>query len=176
MSDAFSVDVAKHLAAMRRYARSLVRDPVAADDLVQQALLRGIEGAASFRQGGSLKSWLLSIVHNQFISGQRHAAVERRGLAGLADVARDAVQEGDQEQALLLRDVSDRFAALPEPQRAVLHLIAIEGLSYRETADALSIPIGTVMSRLGRARAALRSVGDLPEGRRLRLVGGHDAD
>lgn len=175
MSDAFSVDVAKHLAAMRRYARSLVHDAVAADDLVQQSLLRGIEGASTFRHGASLKSWLLAIVHNQFISGRRHAAVERRGLEGLAQARSDDVNEGEQEQALLLRDISARFAALPEPQRAVLHLVAIEGLSYRETADALSIPIGTVMSRLGRARAALRDAGSLPDEPRLRLIGGRDA-
>ena len=179
MREAFSANVMQQVAAMRRYARTLTRDDGAADDLVQQALLLAIERAESFRQGGSLKGWLLAIVHNQFVSGMRRAAVEKRGLDGLAAIPRDDMIGAGQEQAYHLQEVAERFAALPDTQRAVLHLIAIEGLSYRDAADALDIPIGTVMSRLARARAALRGAGDAERESReagLRIVGGRDVE
>lgn len=177
MREMFSANVAQQVAAMRRYARTLTRDDGAADDLVQQALLLAIERAETFRPSGSLKAWLLAIVHNQFVSGIRRAAVEKRGLDGLAALPRDEMVGAGQEQAYQLQEVAERFSALTDAQRSVLHLIAIEGLSYRDAADALDIPIGTVMSRLARARSALRGAGDAETESRnagLRIVGGRD--
>lgn len=157
---------------MRRYARALTRDGVEADDLVQQALLKAIEGRGSFRPGGSLKSWLLAIVHNQFISARRRAAVETRHRNSLD--GQDHVHDAGEEQRLYLQDVWRRFATLPEAQRAAIHLVAIEGLTYQEAADTLGLPIGTIMSRLSRARAALREPAAAADPA-LRLVGGRDA-
>lgn len=157
---------------MRRYARALTRDAVEADDLVQQALLKAIEGQASFRPDGSLKSWLLAIVHNQFVSARRRAEVETRHLHSLEE--QTGVHEAGEEQRLFLQDVYRRFAVLPEAQRAAIHLVAIEGLTYQEAADTLGLPIGTIMSRLSRARAALREPAAASE-RVVRLVGGRDA-
>lgn len=171
-----SLDVESHIASLRRYARALMRDDAGADDLVQEALLRAIERAATFRAGGSLRAWLTGILHNEFINSVRRQASEARRDRSLAELQGEAVSDGDQEHAVQLARLATRFHSLPEQQRAVMHLIAVEGLSYRETADAIGVPIGTVMSRLSRARAALRQEQAAPGGRQgLRIVGGEDA-
>lgn len=171
-----AIDVAEHLQAMRRYARSLVGNRADADDLVQQSLLRAHERAATFRPGASLKAWLLAILHNQFVSDRRRAAAESRALDELGHRLDRPAEEGERGQAMLLRDVAARLVALSEDQRAVLHLIAVEGLSYRQAADALGVPIGTIMSRLSRARQALREPAPAEPAQPLRIVGGKDAD
>ena len=169
------VDATEHLPGLRRYARALTQSATAADDLVQQTLLRAIEGAASFRAGAPLRPWLFAILHNEFVSGQRRSLSEQRALAELAqrEVAADRPSE---EQSALLRETAAQFQKLPEAQRAVLHLIAIEELSYQQAADVLGVPIGTVMSRLSRARGALRDAAErTPANRAMRIVGGTDA-
>lgn len=169
-------DVESHIPALRRYARALTRDDAGADDLVQEALLRAIERTATFRSGGSLRAWLAGILHNEFINSVRRQATEARRDQSLADVQGEAATVGGQEHAAQLAKLEVRFHALPEQQRAVMHLIAVEGLSYQETADAIGVPIGTVMSRLSRARAALRREESGSTGRPgLRIVGGEDA-
>jgi RNA polymerase sigma-70 factor (ECF subfamily) len=157
MTNSIPVDVVAHLDSLRRYARALTRDEAAADDLVQESLLRAIERAGTYRPGGSLRAWLAGIVHNRFVSGRRRQAAEARRNETLAGIRGEAVLDGEQEHAAQLALVAARFDALPDQQRAVLHLVAVEGLSYQEAATALDVPIGTVMSRLSRARAALRA-------------------
>jgi RNA polymerase sigma-70 factor, ECF subfamily len=170
-------DVHRCLDPLRRYARVLTRDAGAADELVQETLLRAYERAATFRRGAALKPWLLSILHNLHVGHRRRDAAEARALEAAAAQDARGAGEAEAEQAVLLREVGDRFRALPEAQAAVLHLVAVEGLSYREAADALDVPVGTVMSRLHRARAALREPGPpAEEGRALRLIGGKDAN
>lgn len=167
-------DVLGQLGALRRYARSLTRDGADAEDLVQDTLLRAYERRATFRRGGNLRSWLLSVLHNVFVDGtrsRRSEAARIDHMAGLADLA----QAAPQEHAVRLSQVRHAFLTLPEEQRAALHLVAIEGLSYQEAADTLSIPIGTLMSRIGRARAALRALEDGAVGSpSLKIVGGRD--
>ncbi len=179
-------DVLGQLASLRRYARSLARDDGDAEDLVHDALVRAYEKRGQFRSDGNLRAWLLSILHNTFIDGIR----ARRAGPGQLDRLSDSLAESrapDQEQAVRLADIRRTFMALPDEQRAALHLVAIEGLSYQEAAAALGIPVGTLMSRLGRGRAALRAIEDrdgterseparAPKERpaRLRLVGGAD--
>lgn len=181
-------DVLAQLAALRRYAWSLTRDQSRAEDLVHDALLRAYEGRRSFRSDGDLRRWLLSILHNTFVNDVRRRRAEE---ARIREVAGDAEPTAppQQEERVRLAEIRDAFFALPEDQRAALHLVTIEGLSYQEAADTLGIPVGTLMSRLGRARAALRAYehegGDgarsdragrhPPEsGPRFRLVGGSD--
>ncbi|MGA0595179.1 sigma-70 family RNA polymerase sigma factor [Enterovirga sp. CN4-39] len=149
-------DVAAELPSLRRYAQALTRDEGAADDLVQDALLRAFERRSTFRLGGNIRSWLLSVLHNVFVDGRRRAAAQRRGEAEAARLADVALPAG-QESAVRLAQVKQAFFSLPEEQRAALHLVAVEGLAYSEAAEALGIPVGTLMSRLGRARAALRA-------------------
>ena len=179
--------MAGDLAAMRRYARALARDTQEADDVVQDALVRAMERHETFRQQGGhggramqnrRRRWLLAIVHNVFISGLRRAAAEARRNERFAETLIASVDPG-QEQHARLAQVARAFSALSEHHRAVLHLVAIESLSYQEAADVLDVPIGTVMSRLARARAALKNENE--NGRtgrhpRLRVVGEDDDD
>lgn len=141
---------------LRRYARTLLRDPADADDLVQDCLERAIGRWHQRRPGCDTRAWLFAILHNLAMDRLRQAA--RRGphvrveQAGPAAMARAP----DQEQALHHREVLAALDGLPDDQRAVMLLVAVEDLSYAQAAEALGVPIGTVMSRLSRARARLR--------------------
>jgi RNA polymerase sigma-70 factor (ECF subfamily) len=149
-------DVIGLLGPLRRYARSLTRDESQAEDLVQDTLVRAYERHGSFRAGGNLRGWLLSILHNTFIDERRRRQAEARRMERIAEIA-DTTAPADQESRVRFQQIRQAFLSLPEEQRAALHLVAIEGLSYQEAAAALGIPIGTLMSRLGRGRAALRA-------------------
>jgi RNA polymerase sigma-70 factor (ECF subfamily) len=178
-------DVLANLAPMRRYARALTRDEIAAEDLVHDALVRAYEKRSTFRPGGDLRTWILSILHNTFIDSQRRLRAEQRRVSEAAELS-ESHFPASQDNAIRLQQIKQAFLRLPDEQRSVLHLIAIEGMKYQEAADTLGIPIGTLMSRLGRARAALRlfeeGVGNLPEVEpsaarksghpKLRVVGG----
>jgi len=155
MNDPKRTDVIGLLGPLRRYARSLTRDETQAEDLVQDTLVRAYERHGSFRSGGNLRGWLLSILHNTFIDGRRRQAAEARRLEQAVAMAETAAPPA-QESQVRFQQVQAAFLRLPDEQRAALHLVAIEGLPYQEAADALGIPVGTLMSRLGRARATLR--------------------
>lgn len=141
--------------ALRRYARTLLRDPANADDLVQDCLERVVTYWHQRRSAATARAWVFTILHNLAMSRLRQGA--RRGLSvPLEDVdegvmAQPPVQEHGLRQQELLRALE----RLPEEQRSVLLLVSVEDLSYAEAAQALDIPIGTVMSRLARAREKL---------------------
>jgi RNA polymerase sigma-70 factor (ECF subfamily) len=176
-------DVMAQLPALRRYGLVLTRDPAETEELVQEALLRAYEKRGSFRLGSPLRPWLLSILHNRFVDGMRKRRAEQKLLTATGHLA-DPHEEPVQEHQIRLAQLRQRFLSLPEDQRTALHLVAIEGLSYQEAASTLGIPVGTLMSRLGRARAALRALeagdrageADAAAARakapRLRIVGG----
>ena len=166
-------DVLGQLGSLRRYARSLTRDSADAEDLVHDALVRAYERRGTFRRGGNLRAWLLSIVHNAFIDGTRSRRSEAARVEQAAHLT-DRSIDAPQEHSARLAQVREAFLDLPEEQRAALHLVAIDGLSYQEAADTLGVPIGTLMSRIGRARAALRLMEEaLPTNpSHLRIVGG----
>jgi RNA polymerase sigma-70 factor (ECF subfamily) len=176
-------DVTGELPALRRYGVVLTQDPAEAEDLVQECLLRAYEKRGSFNSDKELRPWLLSILHNCFVDGVRKKRVEKAFLAITSQIS-DAHLSPPQESQIRLAQLRQSFMALPEEQRTALHLVAIEGLSYQEAASALGIPAGTLMSRLGRARAALRSIEDAgevqPSSRaaspalQLKIVGGKD--
>jgi len=171
-------DVIGQLAALRRYARSLTRDPGDAEDLVHDALVNAYERRRGWRADGNLKGWLLAIVHNTFVDRLRARRAERARIDAAAEIAPNHAP-AEQEHAVRLAQVRESFMLLSEEQRAALHLVAIEGLSYQEAAAVLGVPVGTLMSRLGRARAALRALeegggGAAAEPPRLRIVGGQD--
>jgi RNA polymerase sigma-70 factor (ECF subfamily) len=168
-------NVIGQLAALRRYARSLVRNADEAEDLVHDALVRALERRSTFKSSGSIRNWLMSILHNTHVDRlRRDRAVSRREDAAfeLADAATPA----GQEHSVRLAQVRKAFLSLPEDQREALHLVAIEELTYQEAADVLNIPVGTLMSRVSRARARLRAMesgedaSPLPH---LRIVGGN---
>ncbi|WP_208642349.1 sigma-70 family RNA polymerase sigma factor [Methylobacterium terrae] len=150
-------DVLDLMVPLRRYARSLTRDAAQADDLVHDTLVRALERQGTLRPGTNLRTWLMTVLHNAFIDDQRRRKVEARyadALGQMSDEATPPAQEGH----VRLAQVREAFQRLPAEQREALHLVTIEGLAYQEAADVLGIPIGTLMSRLGRARAALRNI------------------
>jgi RNA polymerase sigma-70 factor, ECF subfamily len=169
-------DVIGQLGSLRRYARSLARNEQDAEDLVHDALVRAYEKQASFRANGNLRTWLFSVLHNTFIDGFRSRQAETRRIAQAAEITETA-QQPAQEHAVRLEQIRRMFETLPEEQRSALHLVAIEGLSYEEAAGILGIPVGTLMSRISRARAFMRaSEGEEPASgaAQLRIVGGRD--
>lgn len=143
-----------HVTSLRRYALVLTRDPVAADDLVQETLVKAIAKADSFQPGTDLRPWLFRILHNTHISDLRRAKTRADAAADLPEpVARDC-----QHTQLELKQVLGALDQLPEAQRMPIILIALREMSYAEAARSLDVPLGTFMSRLGRGREALRSI------------------
>ena len=137
--------------ALRRFARALARNAETADDLVQDTLVRALRSEHLFH-GGDLRTWLITILLN--LDGNRRRGLSRRPtLAAIEDVNPAGPPASDGSA----RDIARGLAMLPFEQREVLLLITLEGLSYREAADVQGVPIGTVMSRLSRARVALRA-------------------
>jgi RNA polymerase sigma-70 factor (ECF subfamily) len=147
-------EVAVHIPRLRRYARALVGERHAADDLVQDTLERALNKFHLWRQGSDLRAWLFAIMHNVFVNQLRaRGARPEEPLDESFDVA--AAAAGDR---LEVRDLDAALARLPVEQREVVLLVGLEELSYAEAARALGIPIGTVMSRLFRGRERLRAL------------------
>lgn len=141
---------------LRRFGYALTGSRDDADDLTQIVLERALTRMDQYQPGTRLDSWLFRIAHNAWIDELR--ARKRRGPALDLDETGEITGEDGRavsDARLELADVRAAVALLPEEQRAVLAMVAVEGLSYQEAADALEIPIGTVMSRLARARKAL---------------------
>jgi len=137
---------------LRRYARALIGDSGAADDLVQDTLERALGRFHLWQPGSNLRAWLFSIMHNVHVNQLRR----RREVALHDDEAAQLPVRAAQEGALAARDLVRALERLPAEQREVLLLVALEDMSYREVATTLGVPIGTVMSRLSRARDKLR--------------------
>lgn len=141
--------------ALRRYARALMRNRASADDLVQDCLERAVSRWYQ-RRDGNVRAWLFTILHNLAVNQFRRAATRGKHVP-IDEMSEDDFGEpAAQEQKLVYQDVLNKLAKLPDDQRAVLLLVAVEDLSYAEAAKALNIPMGTVMSRLSRARERLQ--------------------
>lgn len=152
---------------LRRYARALVGERGAADDLVQDTLERALVKFHLWRPGSDLRAWLFAIMHNVHVNHVR----ARREFAPLDDETLEIPVRATQEVVLQGRDLGRAVAQLPDGQREVLLLVVLEDMSYQDVAEALGIPIGTVMSRLSRAREKVRaSMEGLPGPGRLQVV------
>lgn len=156
MTAAFQRELVQLVPRLRRFAYALSGSRADADDLVQAACERALRNADRFQPGTRMDSWMYRIVQNLWLDDRRRRGVRGHAVdpeaANLSDAGKAARTPEDR---LMLEQVRVAMAALPEPQRAVLALVGLEGLSYRETAEVLEVPIGTVMSRLARARDAL---------------------
>jgi RNA polymerase sigma factor (sigma-70 family) len=139
---------------LRRYARALVGERAGADDLVQDTLERAWSKLHLYRRGTDLRAWLFTVMHNVHVNKLRAA----RPTDPLDEAMPELAQRAPQADALLVRDLDRAIARLPADQRAVLLLVTLEEMSYEEVARTLGIPIGTVMSRLSRARDKLRAM------------------
>ena len=161
---AFRNSVQTAIPALRRYARALTRDAEIADDLVQDTLVRALRSEHLFHEG-NVRGWLYTILTN--LNRNRLRTLARRpALAPIGE--EDAPGTSGPETGA--RDIERALATLVEDQRAALLLVVLEGLSYREVAVVQGVPIGTVMSRLARARAQLRAYldGERPPLRRIK--------
>lgn len=154
MNTEMSARITACLPRLRRYARTLVKDRDLADDLVQDTCERAWAKAATFRGGDDARPWLFRIMHNLHIDQYKS---KRPPIHALDDVPEVPVR-ATQADHLELRDIGRAFERLPAEFREILLLVAAEGMSYEEVAHTLTIPVGTVMSRLSRARARLRAL------------------
>ncbi len=152
-------DLSTHIPRLRRYARALTGERSLADDLVQDTLERGLARFTLWRRSGRLESWLLSIMHNIFVN-QLKARASRPRETELDELLVEPAVRAGQSDRLEVRDLDAALDRLPPEQREVLLLVTLEELSYEETARILDIPVGTVMSRLSRARDRLRQLLD----------------
>src|SRR5882762_307471 len=144
--------IIEHIPRLRRYARALVGDRYVADDLVQDTLERAWNKFYLWRPGSDLRAWLFTIMHNVFVNQARRRRYEIE--QAMEEVPAVSVRATQGEQ-LELQDVDRVLRSLPPEQREVV-LVAVEQLTYEEVSGALNIPIGTVMSRLSRARERMR--------------------
>jgi RNA polymerase sigma-70 factor (ECF subfamily) len=155
------------LPRLKRYARQLTRDPIAADDLVQDCLTRALGKIHLWDPATDLRAWLFTILHNQHIGLARRDMRQRAHSRWLnSDSSRSlAPTQGAQ---LELRDLERALAKLPEEQRSAILLIGLEGMGYEEAAAAANLPVGTVRSRVARGREALRMMTGLFPARHCR--------
>ena len=157
----FDTDLTEQLPRLRIYALSLTRDSVRADDLVQQTVLRSLAGRKSFRPGTNFPGWLFRIQRNEFISGLRR----EKPTVELNDAISSTLSHAQrQESGIVMREFMAAFRTLAGDQRSALLQTALEGHSHDTIAGRAGIAIGTVKSRVSRARAQLRQLLDLEVG------------
>jgi RNA polymerase sigma factor (sigma-70 family) len=151
---------------LRRYARALVGDRSSADDLVQDTLERAWAKLHLYRRGTDLRAWLFTVMHNVHVNKVRAA----RPNDPFDEETPELALRASQGDSLMVRDLDRSIALLPSEQRSVLLLVALEDMSYEEVAHTLGIPMGTVMSRLSRAREKLRTMMQGQATSRLKVV------
>ncbi|WP_116135294.1 sigma-70 family RNA polymerase sigma factor [Trinickia diaoshuihuensis] len=152
----FEAEVVGWLPQLRRYARALTGDPAWADDLVQDTAERALTRMRAFRTGTNLRAWLLTILRHLYIDQLR---ARREFAVDDEDAPWHALEApSGQVDSLVLRDVQRMLYRLPFEQREALLLVCVEELSYQEVSAVLDVPVGTVMSRLSRAREHMRSL------------------
>jgi RNA polymerase sigma-70 factor, ECF subfamily len=150
---------------LRRYARALTRDAVAADDLVQETLTRGLAKQRLWVRGTDLRAWLFTIMHNQYVNIVRRS-VREGSTVEISETEPALIRAPSQIGSLELRDLDRALAKLPYEQRSVILLIGLEGMRYDAVAEIVGVPVGTVRSRLSRGREALRLLmGIIPDER-----------
>jgi RNA polymerase sigma-70 factor (ECF subfamily) len=148
---AFRPSVEAMIPALRRYARALTRDTDIADDLVQDTLVRALRSEKLFH-GGDIRSWLYTILTN--LNRNRRRSLARRPSISQLNEDAEAGANGTEAEG---RDIERALSGLVAEQRSALLLVMLEGLTYREVAEIQGVPIGTVMSRLARARAHIKA-------------------
>ncbi len=154
--------------ALRRYAIALIRNRDEADDLVHDCLVAAISKLHTRRDDADMRAWLFTILHNLFISQRRRLKIRPDTMELNEAHANTASHPASQDDRLHWRDMLRGLEHLPDEQRSVVLLIAVEDLSYAETAAILGVPIGTIMSRLARGREKLRQYTEsgIPQGPR----------
>lgn len=153
VEDKFLEQVTALLPALRAFGRSLCGDPARADDLVQDTVLKAWTNREQFQSGSNLKAWLFTILRNCYYSELRHRKFEIEDPDGIC--ASQVAISPDHDAKLHLRDLSRALQHLPPDQREALILVCATGLSYEEAADVCQVAVGTIKSRIARARDRL---------------------
>ena len=149
-----SADMIACIPRLRRYARALMGTRGGADDLVQDTMERGWSKLSSWRRGSDMRAWLFGIMHNLYVDQLRKPALATDTFDDDTPVSPVRATQAD---GLEMRDMEAALQLLPPEQREILLLVALEEMTYDEVAASLRIPLGTVMSRLSRAREKLRA-------------------
>lgn len=175
--DEFKQELARVAPHLRAFGRSLCGSPDRADDLAQDAMMKAWAARDRYRAGTNFKAWTFTILRNQFYSEARRDRF--RGEYDEAVAERILFTPGSQESALELGDVLRGLAAIPAGYREALILVSVEGMSYEEAAEVCDIAVGTVKSRVSRARAMLSNImasGLLPDFRHNFVLAGNSID
>lgn len=151
-----STAIADALTDLRRFAMTLTRDPVARDDLVQDTIVKALEHEDQLRDPGGARQWMFRIMSRRQIDRQRSDRARQAREDGLQWLGPDH-QPAAQEVQLRLSQLRQAFEALPPDQKRALQLVAIDGLSCRDAAEVEGIALGTLLSRVARARQRLRA-------------------
>ena len=156
MTSDIGPEIVSFLPRLRRFAYSLTGNLADGDDLAQEVCVRALERADQWRRGTRIDSWMYKIAQNLWIDRKRAGQVrERHRETVLLQDQQMLAAHNPAEDRLALQAVSDGIAELPAEQQVLVALVCVDGLSYREAADVTEVPIGTVMSRLARARKTL---------------------
>jgi RNA polymerase sigma-70 factor (ECF subfamily) len=156
---------------LRRYARALLRDTDAADDLVQDSLERALTRLDNWRTGENPRRWLFTIMHHLFVDQMRKLNRRGNGSTLPPEAAEGIATPAPQHDGFAVRDILDALDAISPERRAAILMVALEGFSYAEAATILGIPAGTLMSRIARGREELRGLlDDAARRRTLRIV------
>jgi RNA polymerase sigma-70 factor, ECF subfamily len=155
-----ALQIQPHLTRLMRYARSLVRNPVQADDLVQDTVVRALEKAHLYENNTNLRGWLVTIMHNEHVNSVRRSM--RSAVLVSDEELGELGHSPTQEAPIELQEIRGAVQRLPQDQREPLLLHWLHGLKYEEIATQMNLPIGTVQSRISRARKALRVMIDAP--------------
>jgi RNA polymerase sigma-70 factor, ECF subfamily len=153
IDQAFVDGVLASVTSLRAFAISLTRDAEKADDLVQETVLRAISKQEQFVAGTNLQAWLFTILRNQFCSEHRKSLREVED--GDGSYAATMIALPDQDDRIMIHDLETALHKLPEGQREAILLVGADGLSYEEAAQVLGCAVGTVKSRVNRARSCL---------------------
>jgi RNA polymerase sigma-70 factor, ECF subfamily len=153
--------IEQQIPRLRRYARALTRNRERADDLVQDTLRRALIKERLWQPGTNLRAWLFAIMHNQNVNNVRRDIRESEAM-DIEQVSTRLIATTDPTGSRQMFELERALARLPAEQRQVILLVGLEGMSYEDTAGILSIPVGTVRSRLSRGRDGLRKLLDTP--------------
>lgn len=162
-SDSFCALMEQNVRHLRAYARSLCRNADGADDLVQDALMRAWSSREQFAEGTNFKAWIFTILRNRFLDQRRR---DRETMENIDNVVDERLSvRPTQENAIHFDDVARAFWKLNPHHREILMLVGANGLSYEEAAEVIGCAVGTVRSRLSRARDELKTTAEHAEGR-----------
>lgn len=160
--NAFNEAMLECVPNLRAFARSLTRNPTSADDLVQDTLVKAMGNRDKFQEGTNIRAWLFTILRNTFYNAQRKKSREAEDPEG--DLTASLAVKPDHDGRLQLGEFKEAFAQLSDERREALTLVGALGMSYEEAAEACGVALGTMKSRVGRARKELAVIMKLGDG------------